>query len=122
MKNLQILFIVAACILNLVPLDASEFEIYYFDHPACASAEYKGDVLETVSKEDVWKAFGDELDSLEKFMEDFVKAVKGNVASKFGANIICGGKLESSFFNYQDDGWSYVDLTLTFTGTAMKTT
>ena len=124
MKNLKVVFIVAACTLNLVPLDASAVEIYYFDHPSCASAEYKGDVLETCNKIDVFRAFGSSLSSMNKYMEGCVKAVKANVAKKFEANIICGGRLDQSFHGY-DNGLGRgvrVDLTLTFTGTAMKTT
>ena len=121
MKNFTILFIVAACTLNLVPLDASAFEIYYFNHPTCATAEYKGEVLETITKQNVWKEFGEELQSVDKFMEDFVNDVKGKVTSKFGANIICGGRLESTQVNYHYGKFDYVDLTLIFTGTAMKT-
>ena len=122
MKNFKILFVVATCILNLMPLDASTFKIYYFDHPSCGSAEYKGEVLATTTKQNVWKEFGDELQRVDKFMIDFVNDVKSNVASKFGANIICGGKLEPWLVNCHYGKSDYVDLTLSFTGTAMKTT
>ena len=121
MQNFKIIFIVATCILNLVPLDASVFEIYYFDHPRCGFAEYKGEVLESKSEGNVWETFGVKLQTVDKFMVDFVNDVKTNVASKFGANIICGGKLIPSLVNYRSNGNDYVDLTLTFTGTAMKT-
>ena len=50
-------------------------------------------------------------------MKKFVEDVKANVAKEFGANIICGGKLESGIRNYGKG----VGLTVTFTGTAMKT-
>ena len=120
MKNFKIPFIVAICILNMVPLDASAFNIYYFDHPICGSAEYKGEVLEVTTEPNVWKAFGGNLETVDKWMVKFVNDVKTNVASKFGANIICGGKLESSFDTYQSNGYRYESLTMTFTGTAMK--
>ena len=128
MKNFKILFIVAACTLNLVPLDASAFEIYYFDHPTCARADYKGDVLEFSIKKDVYGlAFGYQgISGAGPFMEKFVEDVKTNVALKFGANIICGGRLESSYHVrtlYSTNGKKdRTDLFLTFTGTAMKTT
>jgi len=84
-------------------------EIYYHDHPTCANAKYLGDVLEIATREGAF--------SQENFIKDFVKTVKDNVAFKFGANIICGGKLESGIRNYGEG----VGLTVTFTGTAMKT-
>ena len=84
-------------------------EIYYHDHPTCANAKYLGDVLEIATREGAF--------SQENFIKDFVKTVKDNVAFKFGANIICGGKLESGIRNYGEG----VGLTMTFTGTAMKT-
>ena len=98
-----------------MPLDTSAFEIYYFDHPTCASAEYKGDVVEVVTKD-----LEDRQDA-KTLIEAFVKTVKANVASKFGANIICGGKYESNIYAYSDGMYVYKVLTLTFTGTAMKT-
>ena len=124
MKNFKVLFIVAACTLTLVHLDAAAVEIYYFDHPSCASADYKGDVLETCNKIDVFKAFGSSLKSINTYMEGCVEAIKAKVAEKFEANIICGGNLDQSFHTY-DTGLGRgvrVDLTLLFTGTAMKTT
>ena len=116
MKNCKNLLIIAACLLSLVPLDASAFEIYYFDHPTCASAEYKGDVVEVVTKD------LDDRQDAKKFIEDFVTTVKANVASKFGADIICGAKYESNIFTYQSNSYRYEAMTMTFTGTAMKTT
>ena len=113
MKYFKILFIAAACLLSLVPLDATAIEIYYFNHPTCASAEYKGDVLEIRTKNCYRHCPGEDI-------EDFVNNVKENVASQFGANIICGGKLESSFYSYLTHGYRYESLTMTFTGTAMK--
>ena len=121
MKNFKVFFIVAACTLTLVPLDAAAVEIYYFDHPSCASADYKGDVLETCNKIDVFTAFGSSLQSINKYMEGCVEAVKAKVAEKFKANIICGGKLEHSFHLYDNSRFLRTDLTLIFTGTAMKT-
>ena len=116
MKYFKLLFIVAACILNLVPLDASTVEIYYSDHPTCESAEYQGDVLE-ISTKDL-----DDRKNSKKLIEDFVKEVKANTATKFEANIICGGKYESNFYTYGGGAYRDVALTMTFTGTAMKTT
>merc|ERR1711955_80400 len=104
---------------NMVPLEALAFKIYYFDHPSCGSAEYKGEVLEVTTQANVWKAFGDNLETVDKFMVKFVNDVKTNVASKYGANIICGGKFTPSMVNYKSGKNYYVDLTLTFTGTAM---
>ena len=90
-------------------------DIYYFNHPICESAEYKGDVLEMVS-EDM-----DDRTVAKKSIENFLLTVKANVASKFGANIICGGKYESNIYAYSDGHYVYKVLTITFTGTAMKT-
>ena len=93
-------------------------EIYYHDHPTCANAEYLGDVLEIATQEGEF--------SQENFIKDFVKTVKNNVAFKFDANIICGAKLESGIRtmeivkNFVSHGEG-VGLTVTFTGTAMKT-
>ena len=116
MKNLKISFTLATCLLILVPLDARAMEIYYFDHPTCASAEYKGDVLEIVTKD------LDDRQNAAGFIKDFVKGVKTNVENNFGANIICGGKLVPLIYTYQSNGYRYIALTMTFTGTAMKTT
>ena len=90
-------------------------DIYYFNHPICESAEYKGDVLEMVS-EDM-----DDRTVAKKSIENFLLTVKANVASKFGANIICGAKYESNIYSYSNGMYVYKVLTMTFTGTAMKT-
>jgi len=92
-----------------------EVDIYYFNHPICESAEYKGDVLEMVS-EDM-----DDRTVAKKSIENFLLTVKANVASKFGANIICGAKYESNIYSYSNGMYVYKVLTMTFTGTAMKT-
>merc|ERR1712126_774021 len=90
-----------------VPLDVLAFKIYYFDHPSCGSAEYKGEVLEVTTQANVWKAFGDNLETVDKFMVKFVNDVKTNVSSKYGANIICGGKFTPSMVNYQSGRNNY---------------
>jgi len=89
--------------------------IYYFNHPICGSAEYKGDVLEMVSEE------MEDRTVAKKSIENFLLTVKANVASKFGANIICGAKYESNIYSYSNGMYVYKVLTMTFTGTAMKT-
>ena len=106
-------------------MDATAFEIYYFDHPTCTSAEYKGDVLEIRTKDFYTQLFYQDGrfrgSQRNKAIEDFMNEVKANVPNKFGGSIICGGKLESSFYSYQSrSNIHYVALTMTFTGTAMK--
>ena len=118
----MLLLLVVACLLNLVPLDVSAFEIYYFDHPTCGKAEYKGDVYEFLSTE-----LYETPSEAKKDSEDFLNAVKANVAKNFDADIICGGKLETliyertgvNWYNWKET-WPIVELSLTFTGTAMK--
>ena len=100
--------------MNLLPLHAATFEIYYFDHPTCSKAEYKGDVLE-VATEKLHNS-----DQAKYHLKDLLKEVKENVAKKFQADIICGGKMESSFHSYKKYSKTYEYLTMTFTGTAMK--
>ena len=118
----MLLLLVVACLLNLVPLDVSAFEIYYFDHPTCGKAEYKGDVYEFLSTE-----LYETPSEAKKDSEDFLNAVKANVAKNFDADIICGGKLETliyertgvNWYNWKET-WPILELSLTFTGTAMK--
>ena len=114
MNNSNILFIIATCLLNLLPLDAAAFEIYYFNHPICSKAEYKGDVLE-VATERLYNS-----NQANNHLKDFLKEVKKNVLRKFQADIICGGKLDSSFHRYKKYSKTYEYLTMSFTGTAMK--
>ena len=114
MRNFKILFVIATFLLNLLSLDASTFEIYYFNHPTCSKAEYKGDVLE-VATEKLYNS-----DQANNHLKDFLKEVKKNVPKKFQADMICGGKLDSSFHEYIRYSKTYRYLTMTFTGTAMK--
>ena len=121
----MLLLLVVACLLNLAPLDVSAFEIYYFDHPTCGKAEYKGDVYEYFSNE-----LYENPSEAKEHSEDFLNAVKANVAQNFDADIICGGKLETliyertgvHWYGQYKETWPIVELSLTFTGTAMKKT
>ena len=97
-----------------MPMDAKTVEIYYFDHPTCLKAEYKGDVLEVATEKLYYS------DQANNHLKDFLKEVKKNVLNKFQADIICGGKLDSSFHKYKRYSKVYEYLTMTFTGTAMK--
>ena len=114
MKNFKILFFIATFLLNIMLMDAKTFEIYYFDHPTCLKAEYKGDVLE-VATEKLYNS-----DQANNHLKDFLREVKKNVLTKFQADMICGGKLESLFHDYKKYSKNRQYLTMTFTGTAMK--
>jgi len=118
-----------SCVILTTPVDAPEIEIYYFNHPICESAEYKGDVVEVLTMD-----LGNRHDA-ENVIEGFVEMVKAKVAVKFGANIICGGKFLSNIYVYHTELYKsdvylkYYDnqdheqaVTMTFTGTAMKKT
>merc|ERR1712062_951399 len=84
-----------------------EVDIYYFNHPICESAEYKGDVLEMVSEDMADRTVA------KKSIENFLLTVKANVA------IIFGAKYESNIYSYSNGMYVYKVLTMTFTGTAM---
>ena len=121
----MLVLLVVASLLNLAPLDVSAFEIYYFDHPTCGKAEYKGDVYEYFTVE-----LYENPSQAKKESEDFLNEVKANVAKNFDADIICGGKLETLIYEWTGVHWypdhketyPIVQLSLTFTGTAMKKT
>ena len=121
----MLVLLVVASLLNLAPLDVSAFEIYYFDHPTCGKAEYKGDVYE-YRTQDLYE----NPSQAKKESEDFLNEVKANVAKNFDADIICGGKLETLIYEWTGVHWypdhketyPIVQLSLTFTGTAMKKT
>merc|ERR1712018_880928 len=85
--------------------DESNVEIYFdgYSHPNCAAAKYLGDIIEYESSQKTYWVF----------VDTWVENIKKKASEKYGADIICGVKIEYILNKLDKE-------TLSFQGTAMK--
>merc|ERR1712156_276385 len=104
--------------------DESSVEIYYFAHPKCMIAEYKGDIHEVSLQTPNGHLWSDDATNyLSNAKEKFIKEIKERATKKFNADIICGANLDLSYMydDAYDHGYDAMTMmtytSMIFTGT-----